>query len=337
MGAWRSRGGRERAGDEGSRTCNTSIAHGEKGRRLRSRENGWSRARRLAALPASVALATLATIHAGAYAADGVLDQIAADGVMRAGTRANAAPFAQKTASGEFEGFSVDLLEEIRAAAERTVGRAVSLELHEVTPSDRLQRVAAGEIDIVCGITTPTWNREDLVDFSLPFFRDGTRVMVYRGHGDRALDLGRLTVGVVEGTTTVAVVKDRLPGASLHVYANMGDAMRGLETGEVEGVANVGVVLLGLAGRSKPRRSVVLLPRTRALATETLACVLPQNDSRWRDLVNRTLVGMFTDVQDFNGRYEEIYDRWFGRDGALFYPLDRATRDYLGNVSIWAR
>ena len=70
----------------------------------------------------------------------------------------------------------------------------------------------------------------------------------------------------------------------------MGDAMRGLEKGEVDGVANVGVVLLGLAERSEPRRSVLLLPRTRPLATETLACVLPQNDSRWRDLVNRTLV-----------------------------------------------
>ena len=282
-------------------------------------------------------LAALAMIHAGASAAESALDRISADGVMRAGTRANAAPFAQKTASGEFEGFSVDLLREIRAAAERTTGRTVRLELFEVTPSDRLQRVAEGELDIVCGITTPTWEREDMVDFSLPFFRDGTRIMVYRNQAGRVADLGQMEVGVVEGTTTVAVVKDRLPGASLRVYANMGDAMRGLEMGEVDGVANVGVVLLGLAERGEPRRSVVLLPRTRPLETETLACVLPQNDGRWRDLVNRTLIGMFADVRDFSGRYEEVYDRWFGRDGALYYPLDRATRDYLGDVSIWAK
>ncbi len=294
----------------------------------------------MTALPALAALAMIAApamIHAGASAAESALDRISADGVMRAGTRANAAPFAQKTASGEFEGFSVDLLREIRAAAEKTTGRTVRLELFEVTPSDRLQRVAEGELDIVCGITTPTWEREDMVDFSLPFFRDGTRVMVYRNQAGRAADLGQIEVGVVEGTTTVAVMKDRLPGAGLHMYANMGDAMRGLEMGEVDGVANVGVVLLGLAEREEPRRSVVLLPRTRALETETLACVLPQNDSRWRDLVNRTLADMFADVRDFSGRYEEVYDRWFGRDGALYYPLDRATRDYLGDVSIWAK
>ena len=206
-----------------------------------------------------------------------------------------------------------------------------------MTPSDRLDRVARGELDIVCGITTPTWDRERIVDFSLPFFRDGTRVMVYRGRAGETVDVGQLNIGVVKGTTTVAVLKETLPGAQLIEFPNMGAAMGGLEKGEVDGVANVGVVLLGLAERSEPRRSVVLLPRTRALATESLACVLPQNDSRWRDLVNRTLVRMFGDVQQFKGRYEEVYNRWFGRDGALFYPLDRASRDYLADVSIWAK
>lgn len=294
---------------------------------------------RLRALPAAAAVAgaMLAGGGSAAVAADSVLDRVARDGVIRAGTRANAAPFAQKIASGEFKGFSVDLLQEIRAAAEKAVNRPVRVELSEITPSDRLQRVAKGELDIVCGITTPTWDRESLVDFSLPFFRDGTRVMMYRGKAGEVVDVGRLKIGVVKNTTTVAVLKDRLPAATLRDYPNMGEAMRGLEKGEIDGVANVGVVLLGLAERSEPRRSVVLLPRTRPLATESLACVLPQNDSRWRDLVNRTLIDMFAEVREFNGRYEQVYTRWFGRDGALFYPLDRSTRDYLADISIWAR
>ena len=300
---------------------------------MKSRRKARPRLRYAAAASAG---ATLAMLSVAAGAAESVLDRIARDGLIRAGTRASAAPFAQKVASGEFQGFSVDLLQEIRAATERAVGRSVRIELAEVTPSDRLHRVARGELDIVCGITTPTWDRETIVDFSLPFFRDGTRVMVYRGRAGEGVDVSRLKIGVVKGTTTVAVLKDTLPGASLQEFPNMGEAMRGLEKGEVEGIANVGVVLLGLAERREPRRSVVLLPRTRALATESLACVLPQNDSRWRDLVNRTLIDMFGDVEQFQGRYEEVYNRWFGRDGALFYPLDRATRDYLADVSIWA-
>ena len=280
-------------------------------------------------------MAVLAPGH-GMARQGGALSEIAESGVIHAGTRASAAPFAQKTDAGGFEGFSVDLLEEIRAAAEQQIGRAVRLELSEVTPADRLQRVSSGELHIVCGITTPTWDREAHVDFSLPFFRDGTRVMVYRGNSSGS-DIGQLTIAVVKGTTTEAVLRDRLPLATLRIYDNLGAAMGGLRQNEVHGIANVGVVLLGLAQRDVPRRSVVLLPRTRALATETLACVLPQNDSPWRDLVNRTLITIFEGLANHTGRYEALYDRWFGRSGKLFYPLDRDTRKYLSDVSIWAR
>ena len=270
-------------------------------------------------------------------AADGVLAKIEAGGVIRAGTRASAPPFARKLETGGFEGFSVDLLELIRAAAEEKVGRPVTLELHEVTPGDRLQRVAGGELDIVCGITTPTWDREALVDFSVPFFRDGTRILVYREQATGGVDLGRLDIGVVEGTTTVAIIGEELPTANLHLYPTMNDAMVGLAASEVHGVANIGITLLGLAARAEPRRSVVLLPRTYALAMETLACVLPQDDSPWRDTVNRVIIDMFTGVEDSNSRYDEIYERWFGRHSEIFYPLDRDNRNYLSTVSIWAR
>lgn len=266
----------------------------------------------------------------------GVLDRIAEEGVLRAGTRASAAPFAQKTAAGTFEGFSVDLLHEFLAAAEEEVGRPVRLELFEVTPADRLQRVASQELDIVCGITTPTWDREELVDFSLPFFLDGTRVMMYCSQAFRGLDLNQLTIGVVEGTTTIGILRNKIPAATLRFYPNMDQAMRGLETAEVQGIANVGVVLLGLAARAAPRRSVLLMPRATVLAVEFLACVLPQNDSPWRDFINRNLIDMFARGDDSGGRYQEIYDRWFGRDSAVFYPLDPTSRDYLRKASIWS-
>ncbi len=270
-------------------------------------------------------------------AAEGVLARIEAEGVLRAGTRASAPPFARKLESGGFEGFSVDLLELIRARVESEVGRPVALELNEVTPGDRLQRVAAGELDIVCGITTPTWDREALVDFSVPFFRDGTRILIYRERVTGGVDLGRIDIGVVEGTTTVDIISDALPTANLRLYATMQDAMSGLAAAEVHGVANIGITLLGLAARAEPRRSVVLLPRTYALAMETLACVLPQNDSPWRDTVNRVLIDLFSGVEDSNSRYDEIYERWFGRHSEIFYPLDRDNRNYLSTISIWAR
>jgi polar amino acid transport system substrate-binding protein len=287
-------------------------------------------------------LAALAFVFVGLLgqataARAGVLDRIAADGILKAGTRADAAPFATQTVDGRFEGFSVDLLEAIRAAAEARTGRPVILEIHAVTPSDRLRRVAEGELDIVCGITTPTHEREALVDFTLPFFRDGTRVLAFRDTIEAGATLDSMTIGVAEGTTTPDIVTTALPGASLRTYPEMRAAMEALVAGEVAGIANVGIVLLGLAREMAPTRSVVLLPRTEALSQEVMACVLPENDSAWRDLANRTLVDLLDGIGDFRGRYMEIYDRWFGRQGGLVYPLDRDNRDYLQSLNIWAR
>ena len=175
------------------------------------------------------------------------------------------------------------------------------------------------------------------MDFSVPFFRDGTRILIYRERATGGVDLGRLDIGVVEGTTTVTIIGDELPTATLHRFPSMADAMEALAKSEVHGVANIGITLLGLAARQEPRRSVVLLPRTYALAMETLACVLPQDDSAWRDVVNRVIIDAFAGVEDSNSRYDEIYERWFGRDSEIFYPLDRSNRTYLSTVSIWAR
>ncbi|MDI6024969.1 amino acid ABC transporter substrate-binding protein [Corticibacterium sp. UT-5YL-CI-8] len=265
------------------------------------------------------------------------LQRIAESGVIRAGTRADAVPFAFRGADGTPQGFSVDLLEEIRAATEARLGKPVRLELSIVTPSNRLQLVEAGELDIVCEITTPTWQREKTIDFSIPFFRDGTRILAYRETLRKTPDIKDMVVGIAEGTTTAAILEEAMPGIVTKPYPTMDDAFAALNRGEIQGVSNIGIILLGLARKLEPTRSVVLLPRTEPLSNEAMACILPQNDSEWRDFVNQTIVGLTSGLADYRGRYMEIYNKWFGRDGMMVYPLDRSTRDYLLQTNVWSR
>ena len=267
----------------------------------------------------------------------GVLDRIAESGVLRAGTRSDTVPFAFLGEDGKPQGFSVNLLEAIRAAAEKRLGRPVRMDLSVVTPSNRVQTVSSGAVDIVCEITTPTWDREKLVDFSVPFFRDGTRILAFRDTLKSKKDLKDMTIGIADGTTTGDILAEALPGIATKSYPSMDAAFAGLRSGEVDGVANIGIILLGLSRKLEPNRSVVLLPRTAPLGNETMVCMLPQNDSSWRDFVNATIMGLMDGLADYRGPYMEIYDRWFGRQGMLVYPLDRSTRDYLLQANIWAR
>ena len=282
------------------------------------------------------AAAAIALLVAALPATAGVLDRIKETGVLRAGTRADAVPFGF-IEDGALVGFSVDLLEQIRAATEAYVGRPVRLDLTAVTAADRIEKIESGRIDIECGITTPTWSREAKIDFSVPFFRDGTRVLAYRDTVKQKPDIATMTIGIASGTTTSNILKTTLPTATVKEYPDMKAAIAAMVKGEVDGVANIGVVLLGLSHELEPRRSVVLLPRTDTLGTEAMACGLPENDSRWRDLVNRALVDLMVGIEEYRGPYVDMYDKWFGRRDLMVYPLDRATRDYLDDVDIWAR
>jgi polar amino acid transport system substrate-binding protein len=279
--------------------------------------------------------AALLLLPAAALA--GVLDRVAETGVLKAGTRADAVPFAFADPNGKLIGFSVDLLEAIRAATAARLGRPVDLQVSVVTPADRLQRVQSGELDIVCEITTPTWDREKIVDFSVPFFRDGTRILAFRETLRTTPDPKDMLIGVGEGTTTAGILDDSLPGVRTKSYPTMDAAFAALSRGEVQGVANIGVILLGLSRKLEPTRSVVLLPRSRPYGNEAMACVLPQNDSAWRDLVNQTIVELMGGLEDYEGPYMAIHEKWFGREGVMAYPLDRSTRDYLLQSNIWAR
>ncbi len=285
-----------------------------------------------------VAATWLALLLGGiAPAAAGTLDRIAETGVIRAGTRMDAIPFAFDDGSGKPIGFSVDLIEEIRAAAEKSLGKPIKVELSVVTPANRVQRVADGELDIVCEITTPTWEREQHVDFSIPIFRDGTRILAFRDTVRAITNPKDMLIGVAEGTTTATILADALPGIRIKNYPSMDEAFVALGKGEVQGVANIGVVLLGLSRKFEPTRSVVLLPRSAPFGNETMSCMVPQDDSAWRDFVNHTIIDLEDGLADYRGRYMDIHDKWFGRDGVMVYPLDRSTRDYLLQSDIWAR
>lgn len=283
------------------------------------------------------ASAVLGLLLLAGAARAGVLDRVAETGVLTAGTRADAVPFAFTDVNGKLQGFSVDLLEQIRAATAARLGRPVELKLSTVTTKDRLQRVASGELDIVCGITTPTWEREKIVDFSVPFFRDGTRILTFRETLRTHPDPKDMLIGVADGTTTATILEDALPGVRTKSFATMDEAFAALGRGDVQGVANIGVILLGLSRKLEPTRSVVLLPRSRPYGNEAMACVLPQNDSPWRDLVDKTIVDLMAGLDDYEGPYMDIHEKWFGRDAMMAYPLDRTTRDYLLQMNIWSQ
>ena len=234
-----------------------------------------ARGRGMTGLMLRAILTLLLLIPASAASAETVLERIARTGDFNAGTRADSRPFGFRTGSGELAGFAVDLLNEIRGGLETEQTRPVALRLTEVTPANRLDLVAQHRIDIECGITTATWAREQTVDFSIPFFENGTRVLAPRSQFRSLDDLAGRRVGVVRSSTTVDVVRQYLPSIEPVDIADMDEGFRLLTGGTLDGLANIGIVLRSRLETSALKSRLVLLPRTGALAWESIGCMLP--------------------------------------------------------------
>ncbi len=271
----------------------------------------------------------------GPALAEGVLDKVRATGILEAGTRAEAIPFAFRRDDGSLVGFSVDLLEAIRARLERVLGRPVQLHLTTVTAQNRIPMVTAGTIAIECGITTATWEREEAVDFSIPFFENGTRVLTRRDRAHSLADLKGTRIGVLEASSTESIIRRTLPDSTVVRVDTLEHALDMLLHDQLDGVANVGIVLRAQIEHLDDQSRFVLLPRGAVLSWESLACMLPQNNSPWRDLVNHTISDLLDGVESYSGGWVDLYERWFGVQGEVFYPLDESTAQRLAALRIW--
>jgi len=267
--------------------------------------------------------------------AETTLERIARTGVLHVGTRDDAPPFAFRDGTGQLVGFSVDIIEAIRQALARALTRDIRTDFMTVTSMTRLTAIETHQADVVCETATMTWPRQQRVDFSLPIFRDGTRVLAYRDKVDSKRELRDMRIGIVDGAVTGEVLRARLPDVALQPFASMPAALRALEAGEVDGIANAGIVLRGLFPGATKRQGLVIVPRGEALGYETLACLLPKDDSRWRDFVNGVLRDLFRGIGEYRGGYVAIYDRWFGRDAEIAYPLDERTVQFFLATLAW--
>jgi ABC-type amino acid transport substrate-binding protein len=255
--------------------------------------------------------------------AETVLEKIGRTGTLTAGTRTASIPFAFINEKNEWIGFAVDLLEGVRARLEKKLGKPITLDKKEVTPATRIPLVANRTIDVECGSTTYTRGRDDTVDFSIVFFVTGSQLLVKKGSGVRTLaDVAGKRVGATQGTTNEKALRASQPRADVVTFQDHAAGFLALEQGKIVAFTTDGILLAGLAAKARNPRDYEVVGEF--FSKDPYACILPENDSGWRDFVNHT----FMELID-NGKYFELYDRWFGERGVVTYPMSPQARAFI--------
>ncbi|MGW8182183.1 MAG: transporter substrate-binding domain-containing protein, partial [bacterium] len=116
---------------------------------------------------------------------EGTLKTIQESGKIRIGYRNSLPPMSFLNQDGVPSGYSIDLCNRIAAEVKNKIGGDMSVEYIPVTAEDRFEALATNRIDILCGATTTTLSRRELVDFTQLIFVTGGSYMALKGRDIR--------------------------------------------------------------------------------------------------------------------------------------------------------
>lgn len=286
--------------------------------------------KKIACLALSILLTGVVSLPSWAGA---VLERIEKTGTITAGARKDAIPFGYVNEAGEWVGFSLEILELIRQQAEQQLGKPIKLNLVEATADNRFDLIVNKDIDLECASSTFTWNRTAMVDFSVSYFADGTKILTAVDSDLESADsLAGRAIGVIADTTNERAIKDFQPAAKLVYVTDQADGMAKLKSGEIEAFAGDGIVLAGLRKASSNPEKLKVVPSF-PYQYEAYACLLPKDDSDWRNLVNHALVQYMEGVITDQTASVQIYEKWFDEENGIApYPRETINDYYQGIV-----
>lgn len=144
------------------------------------------------------------------------LEKLRTTKVLTIGVRDSAAPFATFK-DGVAEGYSVDICNEVAAGLEQQLKQKIAVKYVPVSAANRIDLLRSGAIDIECGSTTDTADREKLVSFTYPIFITGARLAVAKdSHITDYKNLANARVVVVAGSSCEKLIVPALATARAH-------------------------------------------------------------------------------------------------------------------------
>ncbi len=227
------------------------------------------------------------------------LDNIKAAKTLRVAVKTDAPPFGF-TLGRAHAGFEIDII----GAVARELG-IDTIRYIPVSSSERISVLTNDKADLVIANMTITRQREQDIDFSLPYFQDGQMLLVAKDSSiNNYLDTTGKVVGCIKDTTGERNLRIVAPGAKLKVFHTNREMVDALKSGAVEAISTDGIVLEGIRNKH-PQAGFKIVGEQ--FSEEPFGIGIAENQSDLRDAVNEALQRMWE-----TGEWQSIFDTWFG-------------------------
>lgn len=215
-----------------------------------------------------------AFVIASVFAAE--LSEIRDRGYLIVAVKDNRPPMGFLDIDNQLSGFEIDIA---RRLAEDLLGDADAVELVPTANVDRLNAVIEDRVDVAIASLTITEPRRRIINFSDPYYLDGTAFITRLPSADspeiqtlRDLQLG--TIAVLDRSSTVAQVSYILPSAQLVGVNTYLEGQLLVENGRVDAFAGDVSVLTGWSRTDSALRNHAILPSV--ISAEPLAVAIPK-------------------------------------------------------------
>lgn len=242
---------------------------------------------------------------------DGTLSKIASAKSITLGYRDASVPFSYVAdSSGKPMGYSVDLANRIVARIQEKTGVAdLKVNYNLVTSQTRIPLVQNGTVDLECGSTGVTAERQQQVAFSYGFIYVKGQLLTARDSGIQGFDdLKGKNVVTTAGTTNERFLKryNAEHKADMFVISakDHGEAFKMLETGRAAAFYMDDALLYGERAKAKDPHNWVVVGHEQS--REIYSCMVRKDDPQFLAVVNETLAELYR-----SGEINGIYQRWF--------------------------
>ncbi|TBW50762.1 transporter substrate-binding domain-containing protein [Marinobacter halodurans] len=202
--------------------------------------------------------------------------------------------------SGKMVGFDMDILAEVAKRA------GFDYKLNTMDFNGIIPALQTGNVDIALAGITITDEREQIVDFSDPYYDSGLRLLVKKGDDSIKTvdDLEGKKVGTKIGSTSYDyLTKNIEDDDGVTPYPGSADMYMALMSGSVDAVF-YDAPNVGYFARTKGKGRVTTVG---PLYEGQQYGIALKSGSKWLDKVNEALASMKED-----GTYKDIYEKWFG-------------------------
>lgn len=227
------------------------------------------------------------------------LDEVKKSGEITFAMSGGYPPFNYYDDNNKLVGFDVDVSKE--------VAKRLGVEFKPITTewSGIIEGLRAGAYEGILGSMAVTKEREEVVDFSVPYYYSGAQLIVKKGSTYKSSsDLKGKTIGVVTGTTFEEDAR-QLGAGDVKLYKDDNQTLLELQNGMVDAVITDRVV--GVNAVNNTRFELALLDSP--LRSEDIAVAFRQNDDSLLEAVNKILQEMHQD-----GTLTELSTKWLKTD-----------------------